>query len=323
MNANVHPLPRRTDLRHLRWPLLLITAMSGNVFAVDWSSSKEHELALFYPGQASWEWALTQADHSGAGKFREGKNCRGCHDGEQADLGAAIIGGGHKLEPAPIAGKPGAATLFVRATHDAERLYFQFRWKAAAPSGTKMGSDAARVTVMLDDAGIKETARAGCWATCHDDLIGMASASDGSKLTKYLGGSRVKLSRKGGGDAMKPAADIDAQLSGNAFVEYWQARVNPGEPAKAISGWILDQRHEHASPAVSADSSFANGEWTVTLSRPLAAAGPGQKAIKPGTAYAVGFALHDDFADHRHHYVSLEYTLQLDAGDADFVVTGQ
>ena len=50
-------------------------------------------------------------------------------------------------------------------------------------------------------------------ATCHDDLIGMASATDGSKLTKYLGGSRVKLSRKGGGDAMKPAADIDGGLN--------------------------------------------------------------------------------------------------------------
>ena len=28
---------------------------------------------------ASFEWALTQTDHSGAKKFREGKNCKDCH----------------------------------------------------------------------------------------------------------------------------------------------------------------------------------------------------------------------------------------------------
>jgi len=33
----------------------------------------------------------------------------------------------------------------------------------------------------------------------------------------------------------------------------------------------------------------------------------------------VGFAIHDAYAEHRFHHVSLESTLVLDKGEADFV----
>jgi hypothetical protein len=278
---------------------------------------------LFYPGQASWEWVLTAKDHSGATKFREGKNCKGCHDGEQADMGKRIVTG-EKLEPKPIAGKPGGNTLEVRTAHDAERLYFQLRWQPSPASGTKLDPDeAAHVTVMLDDGGVKEATRAGCWASCHDDAIGMASAPEGAQITKYLGASRSKLARSGGGENFKPDADIEALLQSGTFLEYWQAELNPGKPAEAVSGWILDKRHQHTPAASSATATFADGWWTVELSRPLAAAGKGQKTIAPGKTWTVGFALHDDYANHRHHYVSFEHTLVLDAGTADFVAAKQ
>lgn len=324
MNTQRPDFPLRNRHSALRFAILALAACAASsAAAVDWSTAKEQKLTLFYPGQASWEWVMTQADHSGAAKFREGKNCRGCHDGEQREIGNAIVAGGHALEPKPIAGKPGSTTLFVKTARDAERLYFQFRWKPAAASGTKMSKDAGHVTVMLDNGGLKETARAGCWASCHDDAIGMASAPAGSKITKYLGGSRVKLSRKGGGENFKPDAELKAQLAKNAFLEYWQAKVNPGQPAKPVSGYILERRHEHPSPAVDAEARMVGGEWQVTLSRPLKAAGPGQKELVAGKPYALGFALHDNYADHRFHYVSLEYTLQLDGGKADFVAAGK
>jgi hypothetical protein len=291
--------------------------------AVDWSKAKEKEIVLFYPGQASWEWVMTQADHSGATKFRAGKNCKGCHDGEQADIGAAILAGGHKLEAHPQAGKPGALRLFVRTARDADRLYFQFRWKPGPAKNPAKGDAAARVTVMLDDGGIKESARAGCWASCHDDAMGMASAAPGSKVTKYLGGSRVKLTRQGGGTQLKPDAELKAQLAKGAFLEYWQAKLNPGKPATAVGGYILGDRAKPAGSGVTADAQFTGGQWLVTLSRPLKPAGAGQKALVAGKPYAVGFAVHDDFAEHRHHHVSLEYTLQIDGGTADFVATGK
>lgn len=296
---------------------------SATAAAVDWSGVAAREVPLFYPGQASWEWALTEADHSGAPKFRAGKNCKACHEGEQADIGQRIASG-EKLEPTPIAGKPGSSLLHVRSAHDAERLYIELRWKPAPASGTQQEPEAAaHITVMLDDGSVKEAPRAGCWGTCHDDANGMASAPEGKQLTKYLGASRQKLSRSGGGENFKSAAELEALLQQGVFMEYWQAKLNPGQPAKAVSGYILDRRHKHDPAAIQADASFANGEWTVSLSRPLRASGPGQKDIVPGKTYAVGFALHDDYSDHRYHFVSFEYSLTLDSGSTDFVVTAR
>lgn len=292
--------------------------LSPAAAALDWSGVEQHEVTLFYPGQASWEWALTQADHSGAKKFREGKDCRGCHEGEQADMGKAIVAGDHAVEPAPLAGKPGVLPLQVQVARDVERLYFRLRFKPTAASGSTMSQHAAHVTVLFDDGSVREATRAGCWAACHDDAIGMASAGD-AKRSKYLGGSRTKLTRQGGGDAIKPAAELDAMRAQGQFLEYWQALLDPGRPAQPVSGYILDARHTHDSTRVAAQAEFADGHWIVTLSRPLSAAQPGEKALAAGKTYSVGFAVHDDYSDHRHHYVSLEYTLQLDSGKADFV----
>jgi len=287
--------------------------------ALDWTQVPAREIVLLYPGQASWEWVLTERDHSGAPKFREGKNCKGCHEGEQADMGASILKGG-KLEPTPIAGKPGSLALNVQVARDVERLYFRLRWKGATASGKKLDPEfTARATVMLGDAQVKEAARAGCWGSCHDDAKGMASAAPGGDISKYLGASRVKLSRQGGGENYKPAADIQALLQQGAFLEFWQAKLNPGKPALAVSGYILDKRNENASPSTKAEASFANSEWTVVLSRALKAVGPGQKELVAGKPYALGFAIHDDYASHRFHYVSLEQSLVIDSGTADFV----
>ncbi len=70
---------------------------------------------------------------------------------------------------------------------------------------------------------------------------------------------------------------------------------------------------------MAAEAAFEGGEWTVVLSRPLAAAGEGSKAIVAGKTYSLGFAVHDDHADHRHHHVSFEYTLALDGSGSDFI----
>jgi cytochrome c-type protein NapC len=295
---------------------LVAGAWGGSAAAVDWSGVEAREVVVFAPGQGSWEWALTEKDHSGAPKFKQGKNCRSCHDGEQHDIGKRIAGG-EKLEPEP--GGPPSTTLKIRTAHDGERLHVQIAWKAAPASGRKADPEVpARITMMLADATLKEAARAGCWASCHDDAIGMASAPAGGGITKYLGASRAKLSRSGGGENLKPADALAALQQQGSFLEYWQAELDPAKPAQPVSGWILDKRHEHAPAVTTAAATFANGEWTVELGRPLAG-GPNQHALAPGRTYAVGFALHDDYSAHRHHQVSFEYTLALDGGEADFV----
>lgn len=296
--------------------LLLLPAAAQ---AIDWGSVPERKLELFQPGQASWEWALTASDHSGATKFREGKNCGACHKGEERDIGAAIASG-KKLEPNPIPGLAGSISLRVKAAHDGERLYVRLQWKPGAAPAKRMDPDvAARVTMMLDDGSVREASRAGCWSSCHDDSMGMASAPSGGKIEKYLGTSRTKLTRQGGGTNYKPAAALDQMRAQGQFLEYWQAQLNPGKAAKAVGGHVLEKRHKDPSTPVRAEAEFRGGEWIVTLSRPLQATGRGQKPLKAGKTYMVAFAIHDGYADHRHHYISLENTLVLDSGKADFV----
>ena len=318
----------RTHGRRFRRPCVLALvvgvaygfAANGPAWAIDWSGVAEREIPLLYPGQSSWEWNLTQDDHSGAKKFREGKDCKACHKGEEQEIGNKIVTG-KKLEPVPIPGKPGSLTLKVKTTHDGDRLYVRLAWQGGKPgSGKKMDADyAARVTMMLDDGKVKEATRAGCWGTCHDDAAGMASAPAGKEITKYLAASRAKVTRQGGGENFKSPADLEQLLKQGLFVEYWQARLNPGQPARAADGYILDKRYEQTAPIVGANATFESGQWVVVLSRALKPGKPGYKDVVAGKTYTVGFAVHDDYASHRFHHVSFEHTLVLDRGNADLV----
>lgn len=292
---------------------------AGPALAIDWSGVPATDVTLFYPGQASWEWVLTQADHSGAPKFREGKNCRGCHEGEEGQIGDLIVSG-KKLEPAPIAGKRGSIPVKVKAAYDSDRLYVQLQWTGQDLPGVQpMDPDhASKVTVMLDDGSVSEAARAGCWGACHDDASYMASNA-GEDLEKYLARSRAKVTRKGGGLNFKTDAELADLMSKGEYLEYWQAQLNPGAAATPAGGYILKDRTEQTPTEVSAAASYQNGAWTVELSRPLHVSGGFHKAIDPGKTYHIGFAIHDAHAAKRFHHVSFEHTLVLDAGDAEIV----
>jgi cytochrome c-type protein NapC len=298
----------------------LAALMSPPAAALDWSGVPAKEIVLFYPGQASFEWALTQGDHSGSKKFKEGKTCLECHGGEEADIGARIASG-QKLEPSPIPGKAGSIKATVQAANDGDRLYVRIVWpEPAAPSGAKMDPDfEVKVTMMIDDGTLVESKRAGCWGTCHDDAIGMASAQQGKDITKYFALSRSKMTRQGGGENLKSSAELDEALKAGKFMEFWQARLNKGAAAVSADGYVLDKRHMSQSPLAAAEAEFANGTWTVVLSRKLAVGQPGRKDIVAGKTYNVGFAIHDAHAEHRFHHVSLGRTLVLDQGDADLV----
>lgn len=296
--------------------LLLV---AGPARAIDWSGVQGKDVVVFYPGQSSWEWLLTESDHSGAPKFKGGKSCVDCHEGEQKKIGDLIVSG-KKLEPTPIPGKPGSLTVNVKAAHDDEKMYFRLEWAGGPPSGKQMDKDfEEKATVMIDDGGVVEMTRAGCWAACHDDAEGMASAPAGSEITKYIPESRSKLTRQGGGDNIKPQADLDALLQGGKFLEYWQARLNKDKPAVAADGYILGKRHQSDTPAVTAEGGYEGDKWVVVLSRPLKAPGPGHKDIVPGKVYTLGFAIHDDYTSHRFHDVSLATTMVLDSGTAEIV----
>jgi cytochrome c-type protein NapC len=169
---------------------------------------------------------------------------------------------------------------------------------------------------MFSAAKTADLMRAGCFAACHDDSAGMAS-NKGEPRTMYLASTRAHLTRQGGGDALKPAADLAKLRADGYFMEFWQAQLNPGQPAKALDGLIFDKRTE-APDAVAAEATFANGNWSVTLSRKMAGSAD-QISFAAGVHYVVGFAIHAGHTAKRFHYISNERDFSIDSGSGDFV----
>jgi cytochrome c-type protein NapC len=290
------------------------------VSAVDWSKVPGKDITLFYPGQLSWEMLLTQSEHSGADKFREGKDCRQCHEGEEAASGKLLVAD-RNAEKEPIGGKPGSIAAQVKVAYDSENIFIHVEFRPGEQPDAGQEKDFLhKVAVMLDDGKLADVSRGGCWAVCHDNLARMPSAG-GADTTKYLARSRVKMSRQGG-VAMKPNSDLAKLKSDGVFLEYWQARLTPGAKPVAADGWVLEQRHENATPLVAVEASENDGTWAVTFRRPLAGSEV-HKAIAAGTTYTLGLAIHAGHTAQRFHYVSLEKTLVLDAGKADFVAVRQ
>ncbi|MGC9953768.1 MAG: ethylbenzene dehydrogenase-related protein [Rhizomicrobium sp.] len=294
---------------------------SAAMAAPNWSGVPAKDVALFYPGQSSWEWVLTQTDHSGADKFRGGKNCAACHIGDEKNMGALLVSG-KMNEPTPIPGKPGSVDAKVQFAHDGQNIYVHLEFAEGNQPNAKMdNATATKVTMMLDDGNVPEANRAGCWGMCHDDSSTMPSAG-GSARTMYLTKTRAAMTRQGGGDTLKPADELAKLKAGGYGLEYWQAHLNPGAPAVAVNGTIFDKRVETKPTVVSAEATYSGGTWSVTLSRKLNA-GPGFVALVPGKRYTVAFAIHSGHTAKRFHYVSFERSLVLDQGAADFVVANK
>lgn len=285
--------------------------------AVDWQDIPGNKITLFYPGQASWEWLLTE--HKGADYIKSGQTCRQCHEGMQSEMGQKLVSGS-LLENAPIADKPGSIEVEVKTAHDENNLYLHLEWTASSLTGTKLLPDfEAMASVLLDDGKVPEMTRGGCWGACHADANGMPHADSNQTMGKYLVKSRSKMSRKGGGDNIKEAAELNRLFESGFFTEIWQARLNRNQPATVSNGYVLEARHNLTPTIVSATAVFDNGKWSVDLYRPLAPQTPGLKNIVSGKTLTFGIAIHDGFVNGRRHYVSFSKTLRLDEGPADFI----
>ena len=320
------------------WLKLLTAAAFAALFsplsaqaAINWASVPGRDVVLFYPGQAAWEWSLTPADMSGALAFRqEGKACRTCHDGDEKKMGSDIVTGtvrnaGNKqlpsIEPKPIAGKPGWVAATVKFANDGTNLYVHLDFNEGnQPNAGQQQAFDTKVSVMFSAAKTADVMHGGCFVACHDDSAGMPS-NKGEPRTMYMAGTRARLTRQGGGDALKPASDLASLRAAGYFMEYWQAELNPGQPAKAQEGIIFDKRTQ-SPDAVSAEGTFANGAWSVTLSRKMAGT-PDQISFAPGVHYTVAFAIHAGHTDGRFHYVSSERDFSINSGTGDFVAVKQ
>jgi hypothetical protein len=279
----------------------------------DWSKVPGHDVVLFQPGKSSFEWVLTQAEHSGAPKVHKGKHCRSCHEGEEEDVAS---------DDADNLGLPPTIDVNVKIARDADALYVRLEWTGLeeAPK-TKLDPDhEVMATLLFDDGGVKPFAVASCWNTCHSDLPGMPHAAENTQLTKYLPSTRVKITRSGGDENYKPRAELDALLAKDGYIELWQVTANRGQPGQAHDGYVFESRHQNETPLVNAEASYENGKWVAVLSRKLAVGSPLHKDIVAGKVYTVGIAIHEGWTRQRFHYVSYEHTFAFEAGKVDWVV---
>jgi len=293
-----------------------LLSLSPAANAVDWDRADGKTITLFYPGQASWEWLLTE--HSAAKSVRKGTPCRECHEKEEKDMGA-LLAKGKKLEPNPIEGKPGFVDVNIRTTYDNENFYLRAQWQDTGfrPKVAMDHDNQIKFALMLDDGNVKEAAVAGCWGACHIDATHMPSHTGDKARTLYLSASREKITRNGGGDNIKPATDIKQMYNDGAFLEYWQARASTGKTTIGANGYILDQRHEYQGKTIDAKAELKNGTWTVDFVRKRHMNAKGYKDLDEGKVYNIGFALHDAWANERFHYVSFGQTLALGEQKAD------
>ncbi len=327
-------------------------AASGGGADIDWTAIAAREVVLFYPGQASMEWALKGSDHGGKRAFTKGDRCFDCHEEEEADIGEIVITG-ENAEEMPIPGKRGSFPVQIRAAHDAEYLYLQFQWDDTEHvplefvDGGKMDPDnPAKLAIMLagdieDNPPVEYAERAGCWQTCHHDLNYMPHQPEDSTFagdlaarldanlgfTKYLKESRSEIEidgkdgkMRGGWDKLKSEAEIAAALDAGSFMDLLRYQAGTGE---SEDGHVLDQRVMSGGQGVSFSGGLADGVWTIEMVRRLQSDHPGDVSLDPANLYNIGFAIHDDYSSSRFHHVSLGLKLGFDNDEAEINAIGQ
>lgn len=287
------PSRRRLGVAVLSIATLNMVALLGS------ASASGAPITLFYPGKNSLEWVLS--DHEGAKQFRRGSSCVSCHEGETADMGKRAL--------AAAAEKPAGAKSHIQGelnfTQSKDRLQLEFRFAAPKEPFT--------LSFMFDDDRTSAFERAGCWAVCHDDMKGMPSDLG---LKKYLGYTRKKLTRSGGGKELKSEAELEALLDKGVFVELWEIKVAADGKTSSEQMRVFDSLHPIEPAKLSASASYNNGAWTVTVSRPLDFAG--EKSFI--AAQSFGIALQNQAHQGSDHWVSLPWRFGT-ADNVDFKVS--
>lgn len=297
----------------------LFGAVSLPAVAVDWSAAKTADVEVFFPGETSLEWMYSKRSHDGAARYKNRKKtCIECHKGDEKSYGPLIVKG-KETESAPLGDRRGHTTIKAQAALDGGNLMFRLEWpKAAGAAAEQQDADFdTKVTIMLEDGTVEEFTAGGCWAMCHIDARKMPE--DAHDIQKYITDSRTKMSKQKGGELnYKSDADIAALVSQGVFIEYWQARLNPGKAAVPMHGYVLKDRFEQPTPAITVNASEAGDNWVVEFSRPMAG-GEGMKTFEAGKTYNFGIALHDQNTAGRYHLTSFQYKLSIGGGEGELV----
>ena len=123
-----------------------------------------------------------------------------------------------------------------------------------------------------------------------------------------------------------PEKALPTHLGQAALVE-GKTAVPLSPQATFAEGDLLPQYIQRTPQGSGADvqafGRYADGHWIVELRRKQVTGHPDEKALRPGKAYPIGFAVFDDTVSNRRHHVSLPLTVGLGvAGDVTAVKVG-
>ena len=301
--------------------LLLMLAgfgLAGNAAAdVDWSKVPVTKVKVFYPGQASWDFLRGQDHGTGAAPVKTiSKACADCHVGESGeyDINANKIITGElerskskePLEPQGMPGTPGFKDVDMQVAYDASNLYLRFQWQGAGASvadpSLEKDDKVDRVSVQIADK-IKTFGMYGCFITCHDDEDGMPE-NRGSDVTLYGYYTRDKNGN------VKPQGTLDGYHSKGQFIDLIEGFF-VGNEVKSGDMYVLDKRHHDAKNDVAASGTFADGKYTVVLTRKLNTGDADDITLSDGKAFDLAIAIHDNKNKERRHYVSFPVSVGL------------
>jgi len=258
------------------------SAFAADPATIDWSKIPAANVALFYPGQSSYEWVRSAA-HPGAGMVKNNAACVACHTGKEKAMGEKIVKGG-ALEPTPVKGKNGYVDLKFQAAYDAKNAYLRFQWKTlnafpgtehqylrfdgkewktyGFPKLDKVVQDGAqpgiyedRMSIIIDDGKVPGFATQGCWLTCHDGQRDNAKQftkeelATNPLLTAYKKNDVRKYlpaSRNDPSDwrTVKSVEEMNKIKAAGGFVELIQWRAHRSHPVgMADDGYVLEWRN--------------------------------------------------------------------------------
>jgi hypothetical protein len=236
---------------------------------VDWSRVPVRTVALFYPGQSTYQWLRSPA-HPGSSMVSGGGACLACHQGQEEKLGNKLVRA-NPLEPTPVEGKNGAIALSLQVAYDSQNAYFRAQWKTRNPypgeahpfvrfdgkewkpygypkldevvrKGAQPGIYEDRFSIIIDDGGVPEFANQGCWLTCHNgerDNPGFATRAQvqANPLYQALKQGDVRkylpatrTDSNASWDKGKSPAEIAQLKSAGAFLELMQWRAHRSNP---------------------------------------------------------------------------------------------
>ncbi len=257
-------------------------ALAADAAAIDWPTIPATTVALFYPGQSSYEWLRSSGHPKGQKQVEEGRACVSCHEDDEKDIGAKHVKGSN-IEPTPVKDKAGSVDLKVQAAYDDKNAYFRFQWKTQNPyagdehrylrfdgkewkpyglpkldkavqDGQQPGISEDRITMMIDDGKVPMFAKQGCWLTCHNGSPGTSNAATSEEIAAnalikagHQGEVRKYLpaTRTEPGDwkTGKSAEEIAKLKSEGGFVDFIPWYAHRSNPVgMAGDGYILEYR---------------------------------------------------------------------------------